>query len=1047
MADDAFDAFGDTEIGDDSGSSGDERSRRVAPNKMQKLDRDKQQLAKENAFILLNDLQKSAGGDVERSEYVPPEKRARMDEDQSLETRDEAPEEDEEDGDSEDMRIQVHTIKTDNENCVHEVAVPPGMPFAPLSVPTKQPAKAYPFQLDAFQKEAILCIENNQSVLVSAHTSAGKTVVAQYAIARCLKENQRVIYTSPIKALSNQKFRELEEEFGNVGLMTGDVTLNPDASCLVMTTEILRSMLYRGSEITKEVGWVIFDEIHYMRDKERGVVWEESIILMPSNVRHAFLSATIPNARQFAQWVCWLHSQPCHVVYTDYRPTPLQHFIFPVGGSGLYEVVNVKGEFRDDKFKEAMNGLAMRGDQAGGPQQRKRKKGTKGDNNVLRIIRTIKENDMLPSIVFSFSRKECESYALSLKDMDFNTKEERDMVGKVYNSAIDNLSDDDRQLPQIGSLLPLLRRGIGVHHSGLLPLLKETIEILFGEGLLKVLFATETFSMGLNMPARTVIFTSARKFDGQDNRFITSGEYIQMSGRAGRRGKDDKGVVILMVDHQLSADDAKHIIKGATDPLNSQFRLTYNMVLNLMRVDDVTPENIVNRSFFHFQKLSELPEIKRKIREKRLEITDKVVPREQELSGFVALEKQIEEVRMRVKEIQRLPKHLIGFMHAGRLLKVVSGNRNFEWGVLVDFKKKVNPDDAKEVIYVLEVLLAVAPESMKDVSNPLSLLPGYNRKDRCWTVVPMTCDRIDEISAIRLKLPEDLSRPDGLNLFDKMMREAAKRFRDEPPLLDPIADMKIGDNRLLSAVEKAKQLKKRFEDHPLRSDKNLEHLRAQFDEKAALKAELAALNKELKEAEKTTKSEELDNRRRVLRRLEYCARDGTIEKKGRVACELSASDELILTEMLFSSTFSSLDAAQTGALLSCFVFQENGAQPKLSQELSGCLRTLQEFAKKVAAVSNECRLEVVEDKYVNQFKAGLMDVVYNWIQGASFGELVKSTDVFEGTIIRCLRRLEEVLRELVNAAKAMENKELEEKFELARTKLKRDIVFAASLYL
>lgn len=196
---------------------------------------------------------------------------------------------------------------------------------------TTPPAKEYPFPLDPFQKEAILCIENNQSVLVSAHTSAGKTVVAEYAVARSLAAKQRVIYTTPIKALSNQKYREFSEEFKDVGLVTGDATINPTASCLIMTTEILRNMLYRGSEIMREVGWVVFDEIHYMRDKERGVVWEETLILLPDNVHYVFLSATIPNARQFCEWVCFIHKQPCHVVYTDYRPTPLQHYIFPAG--------------------------------------------------------------------------------------------------------------------------------------------------------------------------------------------------------------------------------------------------------------------------------------------------------------------------------------------------------------------------------------------------------------------------------------------------------------------------------------------------------------------------------------------------------------------------------------------------------------------------------------------------------------------------------------------------------------------------------------------
>jgi len=215
----------------------------------------------------------------------------------------------------------------------------------------ENPARKYPFALDPFQRRSIACLERNESVMVSAHTSAGKTVVAEYAIAMALRDGQRVIYTSPIKALSNQKYRDLVEEFKDVGLMTGDVTIAPQAACLVMTTEILRSMLYRGSEVIKAVKWVIFDEIHYMRDKERGVVWEESIVLLPDSVRFVFLSATIPNAKEFAAWTAQLHNQVCHVVYTDYRPTPLQHFIFPAGGEGVYLVVDEKGKFRSDNFE------------------------------------------------------------------------------------------------------------------------------------------------------------------------------------------------------------------------------------------------------------------------------------------------------------------------------------------------------------------------------------------------------------------------------------------------------------------------------------------------------------------------------------------------------------------------------------------------------------------------------------------------------------------------------------------------------------------------
>ena len=241
---------------------------------------------------------------------------------------------------------------------VYEEIYPEDTEFQPSREPNPIPAKTYGFKLDPFQKKAIECLEKGESVLVSAHTSAGKTAVAEYAIAMGLRDHQRVIYTSPIKALSNQKYRDLEEEFSDVGLMTGDVTINPNATILVMTTEILRSMLYRGSELLKEVGWVIFDEIHYMRDQERGVVWEETIILLPDKVRFVFLSATIPNARDFAGWIAKLHKQKMNVIYTEYRPTPLQHFLFPVGGDGIRLVVDDKGKFREQNFMKAMASLS-----------------------------------------------------------------------------------------------------------------------------------------------------------------------------------------------------------------------------------------------------------------------------------------------------------------------------------------------------------------------------------------------------------------------------------------------------------------------------------------------------------------------------------------------------------------------------------------------------------------------------------------------------------------------------------------------------------------
>ena len=378
----------------------------------------------------------------------------------------------------------------------------------------------------------------------------------------------------------------------------------------------------------REVAWVVFDEIHYMRDKgiigigsvstagliytARGVVWEETIILLPDKVRYVFLSATIPNAMQFAEWITKTHGQPCHVVYTDFRPTPLQHYFFPAGADGIHLIVDEKGVFREENFNKAMTSIADRqGDDPADAMAKRRGKGkdkklnkgggTKGPSDIYKIVKMIMMKNYNPVIVFSFSKNMCEAYALQMSNLSFNEESEKAMVDKVFSSALDMLSEEDKQLPQIQNILPLLKRGIGIHHSGLLPLLKETIEILFQEGLIKVLFATETFSIGLNMPARTVVFTSVRKFDGVSLRWVTPSEFVQMSGRAGRRGLDERGLVIMMIDEKMEPAIAKDIVRGEQDKLNSAFYLGYNMILNLMRVEGISPEFMLERCFYQFQ--------------------------------------------------------------------------------------------------------------------------------------------------------------------------------------------------------------------------------------------------------------------------------------------------------------------------------------------------------------------------------------------------------------------------------------------------------------
>ncbi|KAJ3323503.1 ATP-dependent RNA helicase mtr4 [Boothiomyces sp. JEL0866] len=930
----------------------------------------------------------------------------------------------------------------------HQVALPPNYPYVPISqhVPPKDPARTYPFTLDPFQRTAIHSIQRNESVLVSAHTSAGKTVVAEYAIATGLKFKQRVIYTSPIKALSNQKYRDLLEEFGDVGLMTGDVTINPDATCLVMTTEILRSMLYRGSEVMREVAWVVFDEIHYMRDKVRGVVWEETLILLPDKVRYVFLSATIPNAIQFAEWICKIKRQPCHVVFTNYRPTPLQHYLFPALGDGIHLVVDEKSNFREDNFQKAIGSVADK--EEGKKKGRKSDKSTKGSSDLTKIIKMITQKNYHPVIVFSFSKKECEANALQLSKLDFNGQDEKDLVKSVYTNAIHSLGEDDRTLPQIEHLLPLLQRGIGIHHSGLLPILKEVIEILFQEGLLKVLFATETFSIGLNMPAKTVVFTSVRKFDGKEQRWLSGGEYIQMSGRAGRRGLDDRGIVILMIDEKMEPDIAKGMLKGVSDSLDSAFHLTYTMILNLSRVDGVTPEYMLESSFHQHQNTAKIPEIAKNIKIYEARHDEVIIKNEDVVAEYYNICTQLQIFSKDKQAVITAPTYILPFLQCGRLAAVTRGDLAFGWGIIVNYQKSVvrsKKDDTETLKYVVDILLYCGRGS----TDNSDVKPCPDDEDGDMIVVGCTLDSISAISSVRINVPSEIKSRDSRHNLYKTVKEVKRRFKNEIPLLDPVKDMRIADESFKKLISKIQVLEKKKKESAFDNSPEKDELYSMYEKKVELKTKIRELKKSFSQAESILQMDELKSRRRVLRRLGYTTENDVIEVKGRVACEISAGDELMLTEMMFNGVFNDLTVEQTVAVLSCFTFGEGSKEEnaEMQPEVKEPYEKLRQTAKRIAEISLDCKIAMDVNEYIDSFKPTLMSVVYAWAIGAKFSQICKMTDVFEGSIIRCMRRLEELLRQLVTASKAIGNVELENKFTAGIAAIKRDIVFANSLYL
>ncbi|KAH7649858.1 ATP-dependent RNA helicase ATP-dependent RNA helicase [Cryptosporidium bovis] len=1216
------------------------------------------------------------------------------------------------------MRVE-HIIYESGTNCVHECVRPCGY-VAPTDSKfriqfdengRKIPAREYSFKLDNFQSVSIDCLEIGESVLISAHTSAGKTCVAEYAIAMALKSNQRVVYTSPIKALSNQKYRDLRTSFGdgNVGLLTGDVTVNPLGSIMVMTTEILRSMLYRGSELVREIAWVIFDEIHYMRDKERGVVWEESIILLPDTVRLVFLSATIPNHLEFAEWICRTKHQPCHVVYTDYRPVPLQHFVFPAGGNGIYLVVDENKVFRQDNYSKALSTLKLSTENMTSQKETKKNSSRNQQRIDLEsIIEMCQERSYLPIIVFSFSKKDCELNALSLKNVDLSTEEEKESIEFIFNSALATLAEEDRKIPQVVGMLPLLRRGIGIHHGGLLPVVKEIVELLFGESFIKVLFSTETFSMGINMPAKTVIFTSLRKFDGNEYRIINSGEFIQMSGRAGRRGLDDRGITITMIDELADPWAIKSMLTGQPLRIDSQFYIGYNMLLNLLRLEGADPEYMINRSFSQFlkrKKTVSLTEEKERIKEiiekysiknpqlkigdlnenkikkkkgssnsinndqpaavgnftvvsRKIEGIDDIYDSLQErlirpefptlkdllfsysyflyLAGFnvtcndlnsinlndfykkynlasnlhaiaipgiheiileqksikkaineftkllsnkfsvnpdkenhevdiilksIGDEKELEEnlalignslyanlcelieLNNSIKKFVINSKIIHGFYSPGRLVfvkfpyikreDIINFERdeicnyldeakmnkdnsffnylfypnsffgfeekqilNFGWGVVLSnpiyrsnktstgFVLQPLKSDGQDVNadcetindlenydetnpYYLKVLLdkrALPKFVYNAILKELESIGDSINDNSNYFILNCSISTIYDISTIRLNIPEFNSAPTNSNTtilksLEISLIKVADHLRNERiPLLDYYGDDIINVDtetkcsNVRSKIYKYRSIKKQIENSVLVNNAPSLTLILLFicSHKRHLERRAMSISGELHSNKyDSIMQRELDGMRRVLKRLDYIDEDGIVQLKGRIACEISSSDELLIAELLFNNVFfQELKIEYIVAILSSLLYDEKYQEPKLEDPiLSTGYENIIEVAKMIVNVSTESGLDIDIEQYLSKFRPQIMAVILKWSKGESFESTLENTSLYEGSVIRCLRRLEELLRQVASATKSIGNEDLESKLKEGISLIRRGIVFTPSLYL
>ncbi|KPI34847.1 putative ATP-dependent RNA helicase [Cyphellophora attinorum] len=1007
-------------------------------------------------------------------------------------------------------QLKASTARDKGREWAHVVDVNKAIPNFTDLVPSM--ARTWPFELDTFQKEAVYHLESGDSVFVAAHTSAGKTVVAEYAIALSAKHMTKTIYTSPIKALSNQKFRDFKQEFDDVGILTGDVQINPEASCLIMTTEILRSMLYRGADLIRDVEFVIFDEVHYLNDQERGVVWEEVIIMLPDHINLILLSATIPNTKEFAQWVGRTKKKNIFVISTSKRPVPLEHYLW--AGKEMHKIVTSDRAFVDkgwkaandilsglDKVKEqkaieatsASNrgntpsrggraGQQQRGNnQRGGPQQRGRggPPTNRGQGNIARtgrgsgrttaaqdrtvwvgLVDYLKNNNLLPACIFVFSKKRCEENADSLGKKDFCTAAEKSAIHMTIERSIARLKPEDRLLPQIGRLRDMLERGIAVHHGGLLPIVKEIVEILFAQTLVKVLFATETFAMGLNLPTRTVVFSGYRKHDGREFRNLLPGEYTQMAGRAGRRGLDTVGTVIIVAAGRTDAPPAaelRSMILGQPTKLRSQFRLHYNMILNLMRVEALKIEEMIKRSFSENATQALLPQHEKQISLSQANL-DKIKRDPCPICDIdlQACHDAAIEYEELTKELhQKLLASPVGRrLWTTRRLIVFKKNNIRTVGIIQEDNIKGGPNPSLKVFAIINI------DATRTETDLLPFLPAFRQKfpplpKDPFKLLPQTVlvplEDIEAVTATLVKVDVRTILNDRAeqkifieNEFIKSYTDWASKVYDEQEW-NKVTELSVRE--VLSAREKFAKITQ--ESKCLSCPDFLKHYAQEHDEHL-IRTTITSLQR-LMSDQNLSLLPDYHQRVSVLHDLGFIDAQRRVQLKGKVACEVHSADELVLTELILENVLAQYSPQEIVALLSCFVFQEKtDVEPQLTESLKKGVEAIVAISERVNHYQILHQVILGSDDandFVSRPRFGLVEVVYNWADGMSFKEITDLTDVMEGTIVRVVTRLDETCREVMSAARLVGDPGLYQKMEKAREMIRRDVVFTASLYM
>ena len=855
------------------------------------------------------------------------------------------------------------------------------------------PSQFFSFPLDDFQYQAIDALNHGESVVVSAPTGSGKTLIGEYAIHRAISHGKKVFYTTPLKALSNQKLRDFREQFGEnkVGLMTGDLSVNREASIVVMTTEIFRNMLYaeddKRDDPLSDVEAVVLDECHYMNDSQRGTVWEESIIHCPSYVQIVALSATIANAGQLTDWIQQVHGSS-ELIFSDFRPVPLR-FSF-CSAKGLHPLLNSKGTGLHPNCKvwRAPKGHKRKGRSLKPPQPE--------PPRISYVIEQLVDREMLPAIYFIFSRRGCDRAVKDLASHCLLTDKEQRSIQRLFKRYQEVNPEGVREGVHVNALL----NGVAAHHAGVLPAWKELVENLFQQGLIKVVFATETLAAGINMPARSTVISTLSKRTENGHRALMGSEFLQMAGRAGRRGLDTQGYVVTVQSRFEGVREAGQLATTPADPLISQFTPSYGMVLNLLlRYDMGKSKELIQRSFGRYVANLDLFEEQELLAQMRLQLQQL-----QDIAGDIPWEdfQFYEKIRGRLREERRLLRTLQKQSVATMANELTLSLQFASLGTLISLKAKQ---------FGSKVIPAVIVDKIDGFGKfPLLLCLTY---ENIWTVIPcqsvvsihaeLSCLDVESLVKPNLKNSGEVYYGDlASHKVSDVLIELANRNNMTTPQYD-LSDEVIQQSELVMAVETEME---KLPAHRWGDRKKLKKHKRKMEE---LEIEIKGLEKTLHHRA-NCHWETFQALLQILRNF-GCLDEFTLTDIGRTVGSIRGENDLWLGLVLISGYLDPLQPPELAAVVEAISTEMN------RHDLwSGFISSpaTEEALNNLVAIRNELQnvqeqYEILTPIYLN---SELMGIVEAWARGTNWRDLISNTSLDEGDVVRILRRTMDLLSQI-----------------------------------